>query len=93
MNADTPTQDELRKDLRWIAWATKSASNGRITRWSRWHAVKVIRDGEVTMCGMVVPHTKIETDHHFTSMINGGDCSECRASARRRKNQVTEQRI
>ncbi len=69
-----PVQDRV--EPRPVAWATRHQSNGYITRWSRWHLCTRLADGEKTLCGETIPHTKIETDRR-TGFVRGGDCSEC----------------
>ena len=60
-----------------IAWATKSLSNGKIVRWSRWHIVYNTAGGTVTLCGIGVPHTKWLLGGK-EQQVKGGDCNACR---------------
>ena len=68
--------------LRRIAWASRTASNGLITSWSRWHWVRTIAKGERTICGIKLPNTKWITppvgDNRGDFRVAGGECSECR---------------
>ncbi len=60
-----------------IAWATKSASNGRITHWSRIHRTVF---GVYTLCGVAIPiytkHQRLGPDEG-DYRIQGGNCAAC----------------
>lgn len=59
-----------------IAWVTRAASNGKITRVTRWHRSLSYQIGARTLCGKRIPHTK-----HFTRfpdyLVKGGNCKAC----------------
>lgn len=62
-----------------IAWSTRSASNGLITRWSRWHLTTHLIRGERTLCGEKLPFAKWVTAEVGKGdyRIRGGECREC----------------
>jgi hypothetical protein len=64
-----------------IAWATAWGSNGYIYRWSRWHLTRSLAQGERTLCGMALPHTKWITPsgpNIGDYRITGGECQKCK---------------
>lgn len=65
-----------------IAWSTKSASNGYIYQWSRWHLTHTLVRGEKTLCGETLPFAKWITpqpgDERGDYRIKGGECQECK---------------
>lgn len=67
--------------VRRIAWSTASASNGLITRWSRWHLTTTLIRGEKTLCGETLPRAKWITpqpgDERGDYRIKGGNCHAC----------------
>ena len=71
------------KNMTKIAWATKSLSNGKIVRWSRWHIVYNTAGGTVTLCGIGVPHTKWLLGGK-EQQVKGGHCAACRAADKAR---------
>ena len=62
-----------------IAWATRSASNGRIQRWSIVHRTVF---GKYTLCGILVPHKKqIQFPvGHTDGRLSGRECKLCNHS-------------
>jgi len=78
--------------IRRIAWSTKSAGNGHICQWSRWHLVRTLELGEKTLCGVTVPHEKWITpqpgDERGDDRIKGGECQRCKRLAVLRVDQL-----
>lgn len=68
-----------------IAWSTRSASNGFIYRWSRWHLAPALVRGERTLCGVRLPRAKWITqdadDTRGDYRIKGGECQACKEAA------------
>lgn len=62
-----------------LAWSTRSATNGYIYRWSRWHLAHKLVMGELTLCGKKLPYAKwvVRDDGGADYFIKGGECLEC----------------